>query len=459
MTTRTTSLGLLLGALLSAAGCPSTTVEEPVYDLSHDELMSPETCRSCHAAHVEEWEASMHAYAARDPVFLAMNAKGQRETNGELGTFCVECHAPMAVRLGLTDDGLNLDDLDESVKGVTCYFCHTAHDAEGEFNNPLVLAGDDIMRGAIPSPIENTAHAMRFSVLHDRASTVSSRMCGTCHDVVNGHGTQVEATFAEWKDTVYSQPPPVGLTCSQCHMRGRDAPIVGFADAPVRRMHSHLFPGVDVALDDITPGQDMMREAVQRSLDTVLFSEVCVESLGGGTEITVTLENFAAGHSFPSGATQDRRAWVEVQARTAGNTVFTSGVIDDDTAVAEAAASDAHLWVLGSTGYAGDDEVHMFWEVERLESNLLEGAKGSSPLDPNYEDVHQTRSYFFAGLLPDEVDIAVHLRPIRKDVLDELVESGDLAPDVPDRMPTFTLRATQMTWRQSDDERCFPPRR
>ena len=40
----------------------------------------------------------MHAYAAEDPVFLAMNARGQRETKGALGDFCVKCHAPMAVQ-------------------------------------------------------------------------------------------------------------------------------------------------------------------------------------------------------------------------------------------------------------------------------------------------------------------------------------------------------------------------
>ena len=29
-----------------------------------------------------------------------MNKRGQRETNGALGTFCLKCHAPMAVALG-----------------------------------------------------------------------------------------------------------------------------------------------------------------------------------------------------------------------------------------------------------------------------------------------------------------------------------------------------------------------
>ena len=63
----------------------------------------------------------MHAYASTDPVFLAMNQRGQRETNGELGSFCVQCHAPMALRTGATTDGLNLKTLPEHLQGVTLF--------------------------------------------------------------------------------------------------------------------------------------------------------------------------------------------------------------------------------------------------------------------------------------------------------------------------------------------------
>ena len=57
----------------------------------------------------------MHAYAADDPVFVAMNKRGQRETNGELGTFCVKCHAPMAVANGtITEANVANFDLDDA---------------------------------------------------------------------------------------------------------------------------------------------------------------------------------------------------------------------------------------------------------------------------------------------------------------------------------------------------------
>ena len=124
----------LLGLLVSIMGCKGE--EEPVYELSREELMDPENCVECHETHVEEWKGSMHAYASEDPLFLAMNARGQRETNGELGDFCVQCHAPMAVREGATTDGLNLDEVDDVLKGVGCYFCHNTEDVHGKTMRP-----------------------------------------------------------------------------------------------------------------------------------------------------------------------------------------------------------------------------------------------------------------------------------------------------------------------------------
>src|SRR3954453_15291547 len=66
-------------------------------------LTDPASCKGCHPSHYDEWAGSMHAYASDDPVFLAMNRRAQRD-NPATGTFCVQCHAPVAVREGLTQD-------------------------------------------------------------------------------------------------------------------------------------------------------------------------------------------------------------------------------------------------------------------------------------------------------------------------------------------------------------------
>src|SRR5438309_2212696 len=60
----------------------------PTY-LPREKLLDPQTCATCHEGYVRDWSGSMHAYASDDPVFVAMNARGQRETKGALGNFCV----------------------------------------------------------------------------------------------------------------------------------------------------------------------------------------------------------------------------------------------------------------------------------------------------------------------------------------------------------------------------------
>jgi hypothetical protein len=42
------------------------------------------------------------------------------------------------------------------------------------------------------------------------------------------------------------------------------------------------------------------------------------------------------------------------------------------------------------------------------------------------------------------------MRPIGRDVLDELVHSGDLAKSVVARMPTFTVYGTEVEWTAAD---------
>ena len=54
-----------------AGGCGTSDEEAPTF--TRDALLDPATCGGCHEDHFQEWSGSMHAYAAEDPVFLAMN--------------------------------------------------------------------------------------------------------------------------------------------------------------------------------------------------------------------------------------------------------------------------------------------------------------------------------------------------------------------------------------------------
>jgi len=447
------TIAVIAGA---TASCGSETSTTPVEDppLTLEELKDPKKCEKCHPNHYKEWSGSMHAYAGDDPIFLAMNARGQRETNGALGDFCVKCHAPIAVAEGATKDGLNLPELTASQKGVTCYFCHSVAEVTGTHNNPLVLSDDKVLRGGIADPVKTPAHESVYSKLHDRATAESSTLCGSCHDVITPANAHIERTFVEWQDTLFSHPT-TRLSCGQCHMEGRDDVAADAPGVKVRRVHSHAVPGVDVALTDF-PEIEAQKQAIQASLDTTLLAEICVRGAGSpGATIQVVLDNAGAGHKWPSGASQDRRAWVELKAYAGDQIVYQSGVVPDGQSVAD--ITDPDLWwprecMLDKDG----KQVHMFWEAADFDENTLPGAVTNNMADPAFYSTHVVRTFPrptseppALATPPDRVTMRVIMVPVGLDVLDDLIASGDLDPSFKDKMPSFVLAPTVLEWTEA----------
>ena len=63
--------------LLGLTGCGGDDAAPEASTLSRAELMDPTTCKQCHEDHYREWSGSMHAYASKDLVFIALNRRGQ----------------------------------------------------------------------------------------------------------------------------------------------------------------------------------------------------------------------------------------------------------------------------------------------------------------------------------------------------------------------------------------------
>jgi hypothetical protein len=356
---------LVRGVLALLATACSNDDTASVTRLTRAQLLDPESCQGCHTTHYREWASSMHAGASRDPVFLAMNRRGQRETNGELGTFCVNCHAPMAVRERATEDGLNLEELPRSLQGVTCYFCHDAVQVEGDHNNAILLADGDTLRGGIADPRDPGVHRAAYSRTHDRNHPESSAMCGACHDVVTQNGVHLERTLAEHRASVFATAAPgAGFeTCSGCHMHEKEGRVAP-GSPEGRPLHEHLFAAVDVAMHD-APDRDVQRAAVECELATSARF-LSIEHDGFG-RYSLRLET-SAGHHQPSGAAQDRRLWLEFVARgPRGEALFESGTIADD-AIEETARGepghDAQLMMFRDWTYRKDGTpAHQFWDV------------------------------------------------------------------------------------------------
>jgi nitrate/TMAO reductase-like tetraheme cytochrome c subunit len=410
----------LLGAGCGSASPPATA------GLSEAELMDPKTCGSCHQDHYKDWSGSMHAYASDDPLFIALNQRAQDEA--QVGTLCVNCHAPLAVRTGATKDGTNLATLADGLKGVTCYFCHQVAEIEDTHNAILRIANDNVMRGGFDGAIPNSAHASVYSPLHDRNQLQSSSLCGSCHDVVNGHGVAIERTFAEWKSSVFATT--AGNTCSQCHMdkAPEQAPIADVAGAPLRDVHSHQFPGVDLALQDF-PEADAQRQAVQTLLDTTLQTALCVRGAGKNASVVVIADNVASGHKWPSGAAQDRRAWFEVAASLNGTELYHSGNVPSGTD--PTALADVDLWLVRDCMLdANGNAVNGLWDTASVDSNLIPGQLTFDKSSPLFYQTHVTRTFprdplASLSAYPDKVTLDVHLLAFPLDFFDDLFMNAD----------------------------------
>jgi len=458
MTRELASLLAVLASLLAASACDGDSARDrpdagaPVAQLTREQLLDPMQCKSCHPKHYREWASSMHAYASADPVFVAMNKRGQRETQGALGDFCVRCHAPVAVREGATRDGLNLDALPSQLKGVTCYFCHSAIAAEQPANGHLTLADDGVMRGGIREPVANPAHKTEYSGFHDRNQAASSAMCGSCHDVVTPNGVHMERTFEEYKESLFAQSGPGFDTCSGCHMPGRPGRAAETSDAntPMRTVHEHLWPAVDVALTDF-PDREAQRLAVACALGlNARFYSIALSPLG---ELVVKVET-SAGHHQPSGAAQDRRLWLEVIAYDREGTVlFESGTIQDGEVEEKQPGQpgyDPQLalfrdWIYDAQG----KPVHMFWDAAPSADYPDGFASLTLPpaLTPNSAHTLDARYRLTDAARVDRIRLRLRMRPIGVDVLEDLVASGDLDASVIAAQPTFSLAGASVEWR------------
>ena len=441
---------LLLIALAGLVACGGDDV------LPKAELMDPATCAQCHPKHHREWASSMHAYAADDPVFLAMNKLGQEETGGALGDFCVRCHAPVALAQGLTTDGTNLADVPQWAKGVTCYFCHNAVEVAGEHNAPIRLADDQTMRAGLRDPIGSPAHRTAYSNLLDATKATSSSLCGSCHDIVTPAGVHLERTFAEWKTTIFADPDPrKQLSCAACHMIATTDVIAegpGFT-APLREFgrREHTFAAIDTALT-AWPDKALQQAAIDRDLAALLVPRLCVLPVDGG-RIDYRLDNVGAGHMFPSGATAGRRVWSELVAYGPGDAVLVS---TGPVPAADSPVASLHRERSAKRGLdtpatdAAGARTEKFWAIRAIEhpGTLLGPAVTTDPNDPRFYHAVE-RSFPVPGLVPQiqRVTARVLIRPLPMALLGELFASGHLPVDVRAEVPTHVVGGSVLEWR------------
>ena len=437
------------------------------------QLEDPSTCMQCHPNHYQQWSGSMHAYSSDDPVFLAMNKRGQRETQGQLGTFCLQCHAPMAVALGLYDN-TNAADFDPTTlpptaRGITCYFCHDVKKVVDDHNNGLQLALDQTMRGGVKDPVDSPAHHAAYDAAMD-SYTNNSTMCGSCHDVVTPAGVALERTYSEWQTTIFAgDDPKVHNTCSACHMQ-TDPTQTTIAQVPgvavksrMNSFHLHTWPAVDQATTAF-PETDAQAAGIKDILDPALTiigprplaggippGGICLDQPATG-QLSIRMDTIQIGHFFPSGAAQDRRAWLEVIAYDAsGNILFQTGNVPDGMDPEE--INDPNLVGFWDRTFKADNTpAHFFWDVATVQSKLLKPPVTTVTTDPMYD--HSTTATFNVGPIEaniDKITARIRVRPFAYSVLDQLVQSGDLDPAIASKLHTLDSVGGHAVWTKATE--------
>jgi hypothetical protein len=332
----------IAGALFAFAptGCssdPDKPVENDAGTQSQLIFRDPETCRPCHEQHVNDWSGSMHAYAAKDPLFHGIADVMISDFAGEKAAeqFCTQCHTVPGTFLGETklEKGvggsftIKTEGLSKVAQhGVSCDVCHSAARVNAPFNANITFEPTGTIRGPFGNPVETPAHPSVESPLHR-----TGELCAGCHNVKlpgsEDRAVPLESTGKEWVDY---RSKGGEKHCQDCHMpvRGEGPAAPG---GPNRQLHAHTFVGVDIALIDDFPDKERQRTLVEKLLREAveLSSDVVVE---GGKPIgaTVSLKNLA-GHAVPSGATTERRMWLEAKlADASGAVVWETGKLDSN---------------------------------------------------------------------------------------------------------------------------------
>lgn len=355
---------LPVASALALAGCadqgtsPGDPPTAAAYTLSAD-------CGVCHPQQLAEWESSMHAYAAADPVMLRMREMVQAEGVQGIGAECFNCHRPGVVRAVAA----GVDPTPFADDGLGCDVCHSIDVVPDVANIEFLLNVDPTgpKYGNLDDPQPTEAHASGVRTFYS-----SSVFCAPCHQVDLENGVGLENTYREWEESVLSGQ---GIDCQDCHMPAYEGKAAT-ASEETKTLHRHAMVGVDYAYEpfrgiDLDQQKEdirtLLRNAVRVELDAVPLSV----SRGGELSLELRIVNDRTGHSIPSGVSFAREMWVEVSVRDTGTLdepLYRSGALAANGDLVK----DSDLTFFGSQMFDAANQPTLFsWRAASIDESLL----------------------------------------------------------------------------------------
>ena len=284
-------------------------------------------CGNCHKAEYAAWQKSAHAHAAQDVMVKYGSGVEQQLRGPQYSRQCAGCHDPVSLRAG--------DGTLTSGRGITCLGCHDAA--------RLIRAGGN-------SDLEYQTQDWMVDHRTVASDEIKSKLqkpefCAVCHQqFVPGTGLLGITTYTEWHDGPYSgEAPDGGTEAGQAEAgddggeaaaeAGADATTTdattadasadasptldaGDAAAPTTaaclqcHVTDHSMPGGNVYAATTYANDPTFVTLVTKKLQSAIQLFATQRSDG----VHVLVQNTGSGHAFPTGVTDIREPWVEVQA-------------------------------------------------------------------------------------------------------------------------------------------------
>lgn len=272
------------------------------------EPATADVCGSCHNSVYPLWQQSNHAFTATNEwvldLFSGTGTAGGgagyvfRNTHdaGETG-FCATCHAPMQDIFNPGQTMLNEVSSPAGLEGVNCVTCHQMDSVDENNLDALHFLGKSTYRfpdnpafatfGYVWGPLDDvtfTGMKVSHSTLHR-----TSLVCAACHQYANPDtGAPGQNTYREWAASSFAVPGPGQRNCQNCHMPDAtdDLALCVFSpeDRPANQRRRHVFVGS-------TP--DMLQNNIAMTVNAT--------EIPGRVRVVADVNNFGAGHSFPTG--------------------------------------------------------------------------------------------------------------------------------------------------------------
>lgn len=311
------------------------------------------------------------ANSFRDPYWRAQVARevdAHPEDAGPIQALCLTCHAPMQhhgqlLAGGIANDVRALHDDPFAMDGVSCTVCHQARPTDfGEpasFNGRLDIQPGKRIFGPYESPAPGPMRMHTGYTPEYGPHVQDSALCGSCHTLhtrphgVSGASSFPEQTpYLEWRNSIYSDhdgATETSRSCQSCHMADlgsmRIARNPGGRDFNIKvreNVRGHQTVGANAFMIDLLAanrdelGVTATPEALERAAAAtraMLFTQTAsldVRNIARDGEVLtfdVGVTNLT-GHKFPSGY-PSRRAWLQTIVQAGGETIFTSGAVDE----------------------------------------------------------------------------------------------------------------------------------